>query len=128
MERVKSLLGKAASFASSYVGEAALEGAVLGLFDNFSLEDLLGAIRGNVNVWGSDWGEYEHVRSEFLELSKNPKWREHFDLLNAENVLEWLRSPDARPDIASLMVNTPGGVEWLSRQVAQIRSVLEGTA
>lgn len=122
---MREALAKAATFASSWVGESALEGAVLGLFDNFTLEDVYACIVGRVDVWTSDWGEHEGLRPQVLDLARNPKWRKHLDLLTTENVFDWLRGEDARPDVASLILNTPGGLEWLDRQIGLIRKALE---
>lgn len=101
-----------------------LEGAVLGVFDCFELKDIHMAIRSNVDLWDADWEDFEDVRTYFKALSKERTINRHGHLLTTENIIAWLMHPEARPDLANLIVNTPGGLEWLDGQVKRFREVL----
>jgi len=50
------------------------------------------------------------------------KLSRYMGYVNTKTVLAWL-SHD-RPDLASLIVNTPGGVRWLTRQIEHVKSQL----
>ena len=67
-----------------------VEGAVLGIFDIFSGEDLYRAIVQDVNIWESDWEEGEEFRFQFQMLSRDPGVLEDEGVLTPENVLTWL--------------------------------------
>lgn len=102
-----------------------VEGAVLGIFDIFTGEDLYRAIIQDVNIWESDWEEGEEFRFQFQMLSRDPRFREHAGLLTPENVLTWLADDKSAPEKAGVIINTPGGPEWLVRQVEGIKRGLE---
>ena len=102
-----------------------VEGAVLGIFDLFTGEDLYRAIVQDVSIWDSDWEEGEEFRFQFQMLSRDPRFMAHAELLTPENVLTWLADDKASPEKAGVIINTPGGPEWLVRQVEGIKRGLE---
>lgn len=102
-----------------------VEGAVLGIFDLFSGEDLYRAIVQDVSIWDSDWEEGEEFRFQFQMLSRDPRFMAHAGLLTPENVLTWLADDKSAPEKAGVIINTPGGPEWLVRQVEGIKAGLE---
>ncbi len=98
-----------------------IEGAVLGIFDLFTGEDLYRAILQDVNIWDSDWEEGEEFRFQFKMLARDPRFQMHAGLLTPENVLTWLADDKSAPEKAGVIINTPGGPEWLVRQVDGIK-------
>lgn len=97
---------------------------MLALFKQFTLEQVLFAIRNNVDLWNSKWGDRERLRNVFVALGKDLRFRMHLPLLTTKNVLRMLAEPDALPAYASLIVNTPGGLEWLELQVVTIKKAI----
>jgi len=106
--------------------QAALEGVVLGVFDQFTREQLLEAITSDSDVWGIEWGDFEEFRPQLVSLMGDPVNRQVVRGFSLEDVVAWLRVSDARPDLASVIINTPKGVEWLSRQVEVFKEKLLG--
>ena len=119
---------------TDYIAYNALEGAVLGIFDCFSEEDVARGIleyneavrNGGVppGMWEVDWAEFEEFRLQFRMLARDSRFERYFGELTAENVLTWLSAEDGRPQLASLVVNTPGGYAWLEHQIGSIRKGL----
>ena len=107
---------------TEYLAYEALEGAVLGIFDCFSLQDILNAITENTAVWDLPWGDFETFRFQLQMLSRDERFSRNAHLLTAENVLIWLSDDKTRPGIASLIINTPGGPAWLTRQVESLKT------
>lgn len=112
------------SSTQDYLAYSALEGAILGIFDCFTLEDLRRAIEEDWDIWNMPWHEGEEFRYQFKLLSRDPRFMKHNHLLTTENILLWLTGKDGRPLHASMIVNSPGGVEWLGRQIEGIRTGL----
>lgn len=109
---------------TEYVAYEALEGAILGIFDLFQPDDLYRAITQNVDIWDAPWGEGEHFRFQFQLLARDERFQKYTHLFTAENVLVWLTDDKVRPEIASIIINTPGGTDWLEKQVEGIRTGL----
>jgi hypothetical protein len=105
---------------SDKIALSTMEGVVLGVFDQFTLEDVYSAICDDKDLWACDWGEYEKHRSEICYLLKDPRYTQYRGYLTVENVLEWLRHPDGKPEFASIIVNTPGGAAWLEKQITSL--------
>lgn len=97
---------------------------MIGLFKQFSLEQVLFAIRNNVDLWNSKWGDREQLRQTFMMLGRDPRFRRHLPLFTTKNVLVMLSEQDALPTYASLIVNTPGGLGWLEFQVMTIKKAI----
>jgi len=112
------------SSTKDYMAYAALEGAILGIFDCFTLEDLLKAIKEDWDIWNMSWNEGEEFRYQLKLLSRDPRFVNHSHLLTVENVILWLSGKEGRPLHASMIINSPGGVEWLGRQIEGIRTGL----
>jgi len=116
---------------TEYIAYNALEGAVLGIFDCFTEEDVaLGILEYNDAVgkgesppgmWDVYWAEFEEFRLQFQMLARDGRFAKYMDEFNAENVLTWITAEDGRPQLASLVVNTPGGVAWLNHQIESMR-------
>lgn len=109
---------------TEYIAYEALEGAILGIFDLFQPDDLYRAITQNVDIWDAPWGEGEQFRFQFQLLARDDRFHKYAHLFTPENVLIWLTDDKARPEIASIIINTPGGPEWLKRQIDGIREGL----
>jgi len=112
------------SSTQDYLAYSALEGAILGIFDCFTLDDLMRAIKENWDIWNMPWNEGEEFRYQFKLLSRDPRFVKYGHLLTVENVMIWLTGEDGRPLHASMIINSPGGVEWLGRQIEGIRTGL----
>lgn len=112
------------TIAKEYVAHEALEGAVLGLFDLFTPEQLCQAIMEDIPIWESPWGDAEGFKFQFQLLARDARFGKWAHLLTAENVLIWLTDDKGRPLLASVVVNTPGGPAWLERQVEAVKSGL----
>jgi len=110
---------------SETIALSTMEGIVLGVFDQFSLEELYASICDDRNLWAENWGKYEQHRGEIMLLMKDPRYVQYKDYLTVENVLEWLRRPDGKPEFASIIVNTPGGAKWLEAQINSLLQVAE---
>jgi len=121
---VRDNLRKIWSSTKDYMAYSALEGAVLGIFDCFTLEDLMRAIEENWDIWNMPWYEGEEFRYQFKLLSRDPRFMKHSHLLTVENIILWLTGEEGRPLHASMIINSPGGVEWLGRQIEGIRTGL----
>ena len=136
METVKQQFGRIwegtkAKF-TDYIAYQALEGAVLGIFDGFTPEQVYHAIEQHrealakqqapPDLWGSAWAQYEQFRLQFQLLARDPRYAKYLRLLDMENVLTWLSGEDARPQLASVIINTPGGIQWLDWEVRHIRA------
>lgn len=117
LQPVRMHLRRLWSGVTGYAAYAALEGAVLGVFDGFTEQQLLEAIETDCDVWAVPWGDFEEFRGQVRLLSQDPRFQKHGHLLTVENVLLWLTGKDGRPLLASVIINTPGGVQWLSRQL-----------
>ena len=109
---------------TQYIAYEALEGAILGIFDLFTPEDLYRAITQNVDIWDAPWGEGEQFRFQFQLLARDDRFQKYAHLLTPENVLIWLTDDKARPEIASIIINTSGGPDWLTRQIEGIKEGL----
>ena len=129
LEGVKSNLSKLWTSGTSKVKNwlfyDLVEGAVLGIFDLFTGEDLYRAIIQDVDIWETSWEEGEEFRFQFQMLSRDPRFLEHAGLLTPENVLTCLADDKSAPEKAGVIINTPGGPEWLVRQVEGIKAGLE---
>lgn len=112
------------SSTKDYLAYSALEGAILGIFDCFTLDDLLRAIKEDWDIWNMPWNEGEDFRYQFKLLARDPRFVKHNHLLTVENVMIWLTGKEGRPLHASMIINSPGGVEWLDRQIEGIRTGL----
>ena len=121
LEKIKStaynVLFKLKTGARDMMVQAALEGVVLGVFDQFTREQLLEAITNDYDVWTTAWGDFEEFRPQLLSLMGDPVNQQVVRDFTLEDVVAWLRVGDARPDLASVIINTGGGVPWLRRQV-----------
>lgn len=107
---------------------------MLGIFDGFTAEQVYEAIvkyieardRGGEppDFWSVNWGEYEEFRFQFRVMAHDPRYEKYLRLLDSENVLVWLSAKDARPDLASVILNTAGGIQWLDWQIGRIVKAL----
>ena len=118
---------KAVGFFTENIGYKALRGAVRGIFDNFTATQLYEAIlsynkaieKGEtpLDIWSVNWGSYEEFRDQFRRMAQQQQYRQHLNKLTVENVMVWLNSKDERQDLASVLINTPHGFEWLAYQL-----------
>ena len=99
------------------VTQAALEGVVLGVFDQFTREQLLEAITLDLDMWSVEWGDFEEFRVQLVGLMRDPVNKAVLQGFTLEDVVAWLRVSDARPDLASILINTEGGLPWLEKQI-----------
>ena len=108
--------------------QAAVEGIILGVFDQFTREQLLEAITLDQDMWAVAWGDFEEFRPQLVSLMRDPVNAVVVAGFTLEDVVAWLRVGDARPDLASIIINTPRGVEWLQRQIDVFKQHLVGLA
>jgi len=108
--------------------QAAVEGIILGVFDQFTREQLLEAITLDQDMWVVGWGDFEEFRPQLVALMRDPVNAAVVAGFTLEDVVAWLRVGDARPDLASIIINTPRGVEWLQRQIDTFKQHLVGLA
>lgn len=104
--------------------QAAVEGVVLGVFDQFTRENLLEAITLDADIWGEGWGAFEEFRPQLVSLMADPVNAGVVKGLSLEDVVSWLTVGDARPDLVSVIINTENGIPWLQRQVDTFKSHL----
>jgi len=104
--------------------QAAVEGVVLGVFDQFTREELLQAITVDADIWEEGWGGFEEFRPQLVSLMGDPVNSAVVEELTLEDVVTWLKVGDARPDLVSVIINTPSGVEWLRRQIQTFKTHL----
>lgn len=123
-DKLSSIFKGVSGTFTQYIAYEALEGAILGIFDLFTPEDLYRAITQKVDIWDAPWGEGEQFRFQFQLLSRDERFHKYAHLFTAENVLIWLTDDKARPEIASIIINTPDGPAWLERQIEGIRDGL----
>ena len=109
------------------VTQAAVEGVVLGVFDQFTREELLQAITVDANIWGEGWGVFEEFRPQLVSLMGDPVNARVIEDMVLEDVVAWLRVGDARPDLVSVIINTPEGLPWLRRQIDTFKQHLLGS-
>ena len=119
----KVFIGFSGKF-TEWMAYEALEGAILGLFDCFAPEDIYIAIVDNTNIWKTPWYDFEEFRYQLRLIGHDPRFTKYEHLFTTENIIEWLSDAQARPVLASLIVNTPGGYEWLDRQVIEFKQEL----
>ena len=106
--------------------QAAVEGIILGVFDQFTREQLLEAITLDQDMWAVAWGDFEEFRPQLMSLMRDPVNAAVVSGFTLEDVVAWLRVGDARPDLASIIINTDGGVDWLRRQIDVFKQHLVG--
>ena len=109
---------------TEWMAYEALEGAILGLFDLFTPEQIYEAITENIEIWKTPWYDFEEFRYQLRLIGHDPRFTKYEHLFTTENIIEWLSDAQARPVLASLIVNTPGGYEWLDRQVIEFKQEL----
>lgn len=130
LEKIKStaynVLFKLKSGVKDMMVQAALAGVVLGVFDQFTREQLLEAITLNQDVWAVAWGDFEEFRPQLLSLMADPVNMQVVRDFTLEDVVLWLRAADARPDLVSVIINTSSGVQWLQRQIDTFKTHLLG--
>ena len=102
----------------------ALEGAILALFDFFTPEQIYQAIQEDISIWDTPWYDFNEFRYQLQLIGHDPRILKHQESFTAENIILWLGAKDGRPMLASLIVNTPGGFNWLEKQVAEIKTAL----
>ncbi len=124
LDPIRQNLRRIWSSTKDYVAYAALEGAILGVFDLIPVEDVMRAIEENWDIWNMPWHEGEDFRRPLKLLSQDPRFAKHSHLLTVENILIWLTGKEGLPLHASIIINTPGGVEWLGRQIEGFRTGL----
>ena len=101
-----------------------LEGAMLGLFDFFTPEQIYEAIQHDISIWNTPWYDFEEFRYKLQLIVQDPRIIKYKDEFNAENIILWLAEKNARPLLASLIVNTPNGLRWLEKQVEELKEGL----
>jgi hypothetical protein len=109
---------------TEWMAYEALEGAILGLFDCFSPEEIYQAITEDISIWRNPWHNFEEFRYQLRLIGHDPRFTKYEHLFTTENIIEWLSDKEARPILASLIVNTPGGYEWLEKQVSEFKQEL----
>ena len=109
------------------ITQAAVEGIILGVFDMFTVQDVYSGIQEDVDLWGSKWGELEDMRNQLQNVAVDPNLMVYIQTVAVEDVLAWLRHPEARPDLASIIINTPNGVQWLGKQLQSAKNGLTET-
>lgn len=124
LQPVRQNLRSIWSSTKDYLAYSALEGAILGIFDCFTVEDVMRAIEEDWDIWDMPWYEGEEFRYQFKLLSRDPRFMKHSHLLTVENIILWLSGKEGRPLHASMIINAPGGVDWLGRQIEGIRTGL----
>ena len=101
-----------------------LEGAMLGIFDFFTPEQIYQAITEDISIWNTPWYDFEEFRYQLQLLGHDPRFLKYQELFTAEDIIIWLSNKNARPVLASLIVNTPNGFNWLEKQVKEIKGAL----
>ena len=109
---------------TEWMAYEALEGAILGLFDCFTPEQIYEAITEDIAIWKTPWHDFEEFRYQLRLIGHDPRFTKYEHLFTTENIIEWLSDKEARPILASLIVNTPGGYEWLDKQVMEFKQEL----
>ena len=122
--RAYNVLFKLKTGVRDLMTQAAVEGIILGVFDQFTREQLLEAINLDQDMWTVAWGDFEEFRPQLVSLMADPVNAAVVRDFTMEDVVGWLRIGDARPDLASIIINTPGGIEWLGRQIDTFKTHL----
>ena len=96
-----------------------IKGFIIETIKNVKHQDIITAIKTNTNLYDVI-NMNPNIRKAVLNLRDlyRPYIEEYRTLITPEAIIEWLRGD--RPDIASLIVNTRNGTEWLSRQIDAI--------
>jgi len=126
--RAYNVLFKLKTGVRDLMTQAAVEGIILGVFDQFTREQLLEAINLDQDMWAVAWGDFEEFRPQLVSLMADPVNAAVVAGFTLEDVVGWLRVGDARPDLASIIINTPSGVEWLRRQIDTFKTHLVAEA
>jgi len=83
--------------------------------------DVFKAIKENTNLWSVAPDKLKKtgfvLKRRFGDIIEKFK-----DNIRLEIILAWLR--EDKPEIYSTIINTPGGEEWLSRQIEDIKEKL----
>lgn len=99
-------------------GEEIATGFFLGMLEPYGPLEVYGAIRDHKNLLELSEEEWKAAR----------RWAKKVDivkLLTREKVLATLSKE--RPDIASVLLNSPKGIEWLDWHITELRSSLSLT-
>lgn len=91
--------------------------------EGVSVSDCLRAIKSNTKLWKS---VPDTITDDGMEIVRKHSvvFKRCYDTLTVDLVLQWLQKD--RSDLYSIIVNTPGGVEWLDGQLEEIKqSILE---
>lgn len=119
----KIFIGFSGKF-TEWMAYEALEGAILGLFDFFTPEEIYQAILEDISIWKNPWHDFEEFRYQLRLIGHDPRFTKYEHLFTTENIIEWLSDKEARPILASLIVNTQGGYEWLEKQISEFKQEL----
>jgi len=80
--------------------------------------DLYNAIKNNQDLWSTTPEDIKKAGRRFKEKF-GPIIEKYKDEINVDLVLRWLK--EDRPELYSTIINTEGGIEWISRQTEIIK-------
>jgi len=97
-------------------------GFVNGLLKDVKPSDVYEAIKNDVSIWSelpeSIKKHSERIKREFEKRG----FSKYFDMLNEDVIRKWLQ--EDHPDLYSTIINTPGGEEWLRREIDSLLNAL----
>jgi len=101
-------------------GIDAVRGFVLRRIKDVTPDDLYKAIKDEINdIWNISEDRDRRIGRRFAK-----QFEEYQDELTPKLVYQWLAHD--RPDLASVIANTPGGYRWLKKAVEKLKANLFG--
>jgi len=125
---MKDFISKGKAFLKELSKEFVLEavkGFILESIKNINAFDVYKAIKDDINLWGVSMKNHT-IKEATKKLNQyyGGYLTEYQELITADLIIKWL-SKD-RPDIASIIINTEGGLEWITKQIQYIVDSLQG--
>ncbi|MDD3492286.1 MAG: hypothetical protein PHU95_05470 [Candidatus Thermoplasmatota archaeon] len=80
-------------------------------------------IRSNTKLWSA---VPKNITKNGVSLAQRHRaiFKRFYDSLTIDLLMDWLKKD--RPDLFSIIINTPGGVEWLDGQLQEVKvSILD---
>jgi len=114
-ERLKSFGRRFLENLAADVGLQIIRGYLVERLSSLTPQQLYDAIQR----WDTDLWAHTNQEDKLRGQQWAHKYRRFQNHVTGENVYEWLRWD--RPDLASCILNTPKGLEWLEKVVANVK-------
>lgn len=86
---------------------------------NVTPDDLIEAIKDDKSIIIP-----ENIKKEGIETLKrySKLFMKFYNEINTELILTWLK--EDRPDLYSVIINTPNGIRWIEKEIENIKNML----